>query len=278
MNKPILINLFITALLLVNCLNGKAQIPAGGTMLNVTNGTTYKNVGSGLLTQVTVTGQPFSKALRYVTGANVMNFWDTQIQFPSAAGIAENDVILVAFYARTISSVDEGGEGAVNVVIEHGTTYEKEISTKLRIAKEWKQYFASVKSKSTWTTAQVRYALFTGYPSQTIEVADVQFLNYKSTLTINDLPVTIITYPGQAADAEWRAPAKERINQIRKGIADITVYDEQGQVVNGAEVSIEMSRHKFGFGTAIPAATFLTNATFRKKGMERLCCRFQDFR
>ena len=260
MNKPILINLFITALLLVNCLNGKAQIPAGGTMLNVTNGTTYKNVGSGLLTQVTVTGQPFSKALRYVTGANVMNFWDTQIQFPSAAGIAENDVILVAFYARTISSVDEGGEGAVNVVIEHGTTYEKEISTKLRIAKEWKQYFASVKSKSTWTTAQVRYALFTGYPSQTIEVADVQFLNYKSTLTINDLPVTIITYPGQAADAEWRAPAHERINQIRKGIADITVYNEQGQVVNGAEVSIEMSRHKFGFGTAIPAATFLNNA------------------
>ena len=268
MNKPILINLFITALLLVNCLNGKAQIPAGGTMLNVTNGTTYKNVGSGLLTQVTVTGQSFSKALRYATGATVMNFWDTQIQFPSAAGIAENDVILVAFYARTISSVDEGGEGAVNVVIEHGTTYEKEISTKLRIAKEWKQYFASVKSKSTWTTAQVRYALFTGYPSQTIEVADVQFLNYKSTLTINDLPVTIITYPGQAADAEWRAPAHERINQIRKGIADITVYDEQGQVVNGAEVSIEMSRHKFGFGTAIPAATFLNNATFRKKVYE----------
>jgi GH35 family endo-1,4-beta-xylanase len=245
-----------------------AQIPAGGTMLNVTTGTTYRNVGSGSLTQVAVTGQPFSKALRYVTGANVMSFWDTQIQFPSAAGIAENDVILIAFYARTISSIEEGGEGAVHVVIEHGTTYAKEISTKLRIAKEWKQYFASVKSKSTWTTAQVRYALFTGYPSQTIEVADVQFLNYKSTLTLNDLPITIITYPGQAADAEWRAPAQERINQIRKGVADITVYDEQGLPVENAEISVEMARHKFGFGSAIPANVFLTNPTFRNKVYE----------
>jgi endo-1,4-beta-xylanase len=266
-------NLFIfkfvvSAIFLLNCGILNAQIPLGGTMLNVTTGTTYRNVGSGTLTQVSVTGQPFSKALRYVTGPNVLNFWDTQIQFPTAAGIAENDVILIAFYARTISSIEEGGEGAVNVVIEHGTTYAKEISTKLRIAKEWKQYFASVKSKSKWTTAEVRYALFTGYPSQTIEVADVQFLNYKNTLTLNDLPITIITYPGQAADAEWRAPAQDRINQIRKGFADITVYDEQGLPVENAEISVEMSRHKFGFGTAIPANVFLTNPTFRNKVYE----------
>lgn len=268
MKKPIIIKHFIAVLLIANSLFCLAQIPSGGAMLNVTTGTTYRNVGNGTLTQVNVTGQPFTKALRYVTGPNVLNFWDTQVQFPSAAGIAENDVILIAFYARTISSKDEGGEGAVNVVIEHGTTFEKEISTKLRIAKEWKQYFASVKSKSTWTTAEVRYALFTGYPSQTIEVADVQFLNYKSALTLNDLPITIITYPGQAANAEWRAPAQERISQIRKGVADITVYDEQGLPVENAEVSIEMSRHKFGFGTAIPAATFLNNSTFRKKVYE----------
>lgn len=245
-----------------------AQIPAGGTMLNVSTGTTYRNVGNGTLTQVTVTGQPFTKALRYVTGSNVMNFWDTQIQFTSAAGIAANDVILIAFYARTVSTVEEEGEGAVNVIIENATTYDKEISTKIRIAKEWKQYFASVKSKSTWTAAQVRYAFFTGYASQTIEVAEVQFLNYKNTLSLNELPVTVITYPGQAADADWRAPAEERINQIRKGITDITVYNEQGQVVKDAEVSIEMIRHKFGFGTAIPASVFINNATFRNKVYE----------
>lgn len=245
-----------------------SQVPEGGTMLNATTGTTYRNIGSGTLTPVTVSDQPFAKAIRYVTGANVMNFWDTQIQFPSAAGIAVNDVILIAFYARTISSLQEEGTGAATVVIENATSYAKEISTKLTIGKEWKQYFASVKSKSTWTSTQVRYALFTGFPSQTIEVADVKFLNYKTSVTLNDLPITEITYTGQAADAAWRVPAGERINQIRKGMVDITVYDEQGQLVENADVSIEMTRHKFGFGTAIPANVFITNTVFRKKVYE----------
>lgn len=242
-----------------------AQIPDGGTMLNTTSGSTYVKIGNCTVSQVTVDGQPFTKAIRCVTGNSINNFWDAQIQFPSADGIAGGDVILVSFFARTISSIQESGEGAVTVIIEHKTTYEKEISHKVLIGSEWKQYFASVKSKSTWSTADVRYALFTGYNSQTIEVADVQFVNYKNALKIEDLPVSEITYPGQAVDAEWRIPAQERINQIRKGIVDIVVYDEQGEAVKDAEVSIEMVKHKFGFGTAIPAGVFVSNTTFRNK-------------
>lgn len=246
----------------------QAQIPTGGTILNATSGTTYQKIGKGTLTQVNIEGQSFTKALRYTTGTDIINFWDAQIQFPSVAGIAANDVILVAFYARTISSVQETGEGSVAVIIEHKTTYAKEISTKLMIGREWKQYYASVKSIVTWSAADTRYALFTGFPSQTIEVADVQFINYKNSLILADLPVTEITYFGQAPDAEWRAPAQERINQIRKGNVDITVYDEQGEPVENAEVSIEMTRHQFGFGTAIPASVFISNSTFRNKVYE----------
>ena len=245
-----------------------AQIPTGGTILNATSGTTYQKIGKGTLTQVSAEGQSFTKALRQTTGTDIVNFWDAQIQFPSVAGIAANDVILVAFYARTISSVQESGEGSVAVIIEHKTTYAKEISTKLMIGREWKQYYASVKSKVTWSAADTRYALFTGFPSQTIEIADVQFINYKNSLALADLPVTEITYFGQAPDAEWRAPAQERINQIRKGNIDITVYNEQGNVAPNAEVTIEMTRHQFGFGTAIPASVFIGNATFRNKVYE----------
>jgi GH35 family endo-1,4-beta-xylanase len=245
-----------------------AQIPTGGTILNATSGTTYQKIGKGTLAQVNVEGQSFTKALRYITGTDIINFWDSQIQFPSVAGIAANDVVLVAFYARTISSVQETGEGSVAVIIEHKTTYDKEISTKLMIGREWKQYYASVKTKVTWSAADTRYALFTGFPSQTIEIADVQFINYKNSLALSDLPVTEITYFGQAPDAEWRVPAQERINQFRKGNVDITVYNEQGQPVENAEVSIEMTRHKFGFGTAIPANVFITNTVFRKKVYE----------
>ena len=266
-NKSHLRTLFVfTFLLIWGSLY--AQIPAGGTIVNSVTGTTYQKIGKGTLTQVSVTGQPFAQALRYTTGTDILNFWDAQIQFPSVVGIAANDVILVTFFARTITSVQETGEGAVNVVIENATTYAKEISTKLTIGKEWKQYFASVKCKSTWTTELTRYALFTGYASQTIEVADVKFLNYKNLLTLNDLPVTEITYMGQAADAAWRVAAADRIDQIRKGKVDIVVQDHLGNVVKDAAVSIEMVRHKFGFGTAIPASVFLSNSVFRNKVYE----------
>jgi GH35 family endo-1,4-beta-xylanase len=242
-----------------------AQIPEGGTVLN---SDTWVKIGNCTVSQVSVADQPFTKALSCKTGTNINNFWDAQILFPSVGGIAVNDVILVSFFARTTSTIQESGEGAVTVIIEHKTTYEKEISHKLLIGSEWKQYFASVKSKSTWSTSDVRYALFTGYGSQTIEVADVQFINYKNQLKLEDLPVSEITYPGQAMDAEWRVPANERIEQIRKGTVDVVVYDEQGELVKDAEVSIEMVKHQFGFGTAIPANVFINNSVFRNKVYE----------
>ncbi len=268
MKKLFMFKLFFAFTFICASVILSAQIPEGGTMLNATTGSTYVKIGNCTLTQVTIADQSFTKAIRCATGPNIANFWDTQIQFPSVGGITTNDVILVTFFARTISTIQESGEGALTVVIEHKTTYEKEISHKVLIGSEWKQYYASVKVKSTWSTSDVRYAFFTGYSSQTIEVADVQFLNYKNTISIDDLPVSEITYPGQAADAEWRVSAQERINQIRKGIVDIEVYDENGEVVKDAEVSIEMTKHKFGFGTAIPAGVFISNTTFRNKVYE----------
>lgn len=259
--------LFVFAFLLISG-TLLAQIPAGGIQMNTTTGTTYQKIGSSVVTEITVAGQPFTKGLRLALPATVVNFYSEQIQFPTAIGIAVNDLVLVAFYARTISSIQETGEGALTVVIENSTTFAKEISAKISIGSSWKQYYASAKCVSTLSATQVRYAFQTGYPSQTIEIADVKFLNYKTTLALKDLPVTEITYSGQAADAAWRVAAAERINQIRKGKVDIVVKDQQGNVVKDAAVSIEMVRHQFGFGTAIPASVFLTNTVFRNKVYE----------
>jgi endo-1,4-beta-xylanase len=245
-----------------------AQIPAGGIQMNATTGTTHIKIGSSIVTEITIVDQPFTKGLRLVLPATVNNFWSEQVQFPTAVGIAANDVVLVAFYARTISSIQETGEGALTVVIENSTTYAKELSTKISIGSTWKQYYASAKCVSTLSATQVRYAFHTGYPSQVIEIADVQFLNYKTTLALKDLPITEITYSGQAADAPWRVAAADRIEQIRKGRVDIEVKDQHGNAVKDAEVSIEMVRHQFGFGTAIPASVFLNNAVFRNKVYE----------
>jgi len=245
-----------------------AQIPAGGTQMNATTGTTYKKIGSSVVTEITVADQPYTKGLRLVLPATVANSYSEQIQFPTVVGIAVNDVVLVAFYARTISSIQETGEGSLTVVIENTSTYANEIAAKISIGSSWKQYYASAKCVSTLSSSQVRYAFQTGYPSQTIEIADVKFLNYTSTLALKDLPVTEITYAGQAPDAAWRIAATDRISRIRKGKVDIEVLDQKGSALKDASISIEMVRHQFGFGTAIPANTFLTNTVFRNKVYE----------
>jgi len=245
-----------------------AQIPEGGTILNAQTGTTFQRIGQGTLTQVDVQGQPFTRALRYTTGSGIANTWDAQIKFPAVAGINDGDVILVAFYARTISSIDETGNGFLMVCIEHNTTYAKQIYYRIAIGSEWKLYYAPLKSAATLATAAVNYAFHVGFPSQTIEVADVKFINYRNSLTVNDLPVTEITYHGREEDAPWRTAANERIDQHRKGKVEIAVYDEEGEPVKNANVTVEMIRHKFGFGTAIDANTFISNSTYRNRVFE----------
>jgi endo-1,4-beta-xylanase len=246
-----------------------AQIPEGGTILNAQSGTTYQRIGQGTLTQVDAQGQTFSKAIRYTTGTGIANTWDAQIKFPAVAGIATNDVILVAFYARTIATLDETGEGALMVCIEQNTTpHTKQIYYRISVGQEWKQYYASVKSNVTLASSAINYAFHVGFSSQTIEVADVKFLNFKNSLTLNDLPITEITYHGQSPDAGWRAEAEARINQHRKGVVDMVVYDADGELVKDAKVTIEMVRHQFGFGTAIDANTFINNTSYRNRVFE----------
>lgn len=263
-----ILNLFLVSAFLFFFGISKAQIPSGGIIMNATSGTTFQKIGKGTLTEISISGQSFTKGLRSVVANDVSNFWDAQIQFPSVSGISVNDVILVSFYARTISSIQETGEGSVTAIIEHGVSYAKEISQKISIGSEWKQYFASVKSASSWTTSQVRYALFVGYASQTVEFADVKFINYGTTVALKDLPVTEISYSGRASDAAWRTSAADRINLIRKGKVDIVVKDQQGNILKNADVTVEMVKHKFGFGSAIPASVFLSNSTFRNKVYE----------
>ncbi|MDO8927989.1 MAG: endo-1,4-beta-xylanase, partial [Bacteroidota bacterium] len=245
-----------------------AQIPDGGSSLISTTATNYQKIGNYTLTAINIENQTFTKGLRFTTGATMNNSWDAQIKFTSAAGIAKDDVVLVAFYARTTATLQEFGVGALTVCIENNTSYAKEIYYKVNIGTEWKQYYASVKCANTLAASAVSYSFHIGYPNQTVDIADVKFLNYKNTLTLAQLPIPEVTYFGREADAAWRAPADERINQIRKGIVDMVVYDEQGQVVKDASVSIEMVKHQFGFGSAVAASKFMSDAVYRKKVYE----------
>ena len=243
-----------------------AQVPDGGIMLN--NEGAYQKIGPGTLTKVSVEGQSFTEALRYVVGSGFDNVWNVQIRFPAVNGIEVDDIILVAFYARSVSSQEETGEGYVTVVLEDNINYAKEISSQISFGSEWKEYYASAKSSVSLAANEVNYTFFCGYENQTIEIADVRFLNYKNTLNLEDLPFTKISYNGQEPDAPWRAEATERIQQLRKGPVDIMVYDESGNPAEGATVSVEMKKHQFKFGSAVALSPYISNSVYKEKIFE----------
>ncbi len=261
-------NLFTINLLFFISVLTFAQIPDGGVSLIKETGINYQKSGKGTLTNISITGQPFTTGFRVTTGTDISYTWDSQVTFTKTAGIEMNDVVLVTFYARTIASIQEFGEGALTVCIEDNKSYDKQIYQKVTLGNEWKQYFIPLKCKSALALTAVTYSFHVGFLSQTIEVADVKYLNYKKLLSFDALPQTPITYNGRNADALWRAEAAERIIQIRKGIVEMVVYDEQGQVVKDANVSIEMLKHKFGFGSAVAASKFIGDAVYRKKVYE----------
>jgi GH35 family endo-1,4-beta-xylanase len=240
-----------------------AQVPPGGTMLNASTGTTYQKINKCSVSEVSISGQPFSTALRVSVQSDLNNAWDAQVKFPAVEGVRERDLVLVAFYARTIFSPEETGGGQLNVVIEENVSYAKELNYNISIGQDWKEYYAPAEIQNTIGSSSVSYLFHLGYSNQVIEVADVRFLNYRNTLSLEDLPFTEFTYTGQAPDASWRIPAQERIEQIRKGQAEIVVYDEQGQALENATVKIEMVKHLFGFGTAISAGEFNSNPVYR---------------
>jgi endo-1,4-beta-xylanase len=240
-----------------------SQVPEGGIRLNASTGTTFQKIGRCTVTIGSVEDQEFTEAIRVQTGEDLVNAWDAQLKFPAVEGVEAGDAVLVAFYARTLSSEEENGAGFLNVCIEHNVSFEKEIYQFVSIGNEWNEYYAPVQITHSLSVSQVSYLFHMGFISQTVEVADVRFLDYGESLSVDDLPLTETTFAGREPDAAWRAPAEERISRIRKGEMKVRVLDETGEPLDSAEIHIEMVRHQFGFGTAVVADRIIDNKVYR---------------
>ena len=70
-----------------------------------------------------------------------------------------------------------------------------------------------------------------------------------------------------AASADWKAEADARIAEHRQSTLQVRVVDGAGRAVEGAEVSVDMQAHAFGWGTAVNARTWTdpdTDARYRQ--------------
>ncbi len=78
----------------------------------------------------------------------------------------------------------------------------------------------------------IKFCFTCGFPTETIEVTDVKFINYNRLLTLKDLAIKEITYHSRDADTPMRADASEGINLHRKGPVNVVIYGDDGEPVN----------------------------------------------
>ncbi|WP_197530478.1 endo-1,4-beta-xylanase [Bythopirellula polymerisocia] len=91
-------------------------------------------------------------------------------------------------------------------------------------------------------------------------------------VAISDAVSAPPAYPGAEQDAPWRAQAAARIEANRKANLQVNVTDALGNAISGANVSVQMTEHEFGFGSAVVASRLRDNnpvhATYKQKVAE----------
>ncbi len=215
---------------------------------------------------VDVEGQPFKKALRITCvevpekSADFIVKTKATPEKTPGAGVDKNDVMLLAFRMRTISTDASNGLGKVQVQIEHPTSYVKALFEFATCDKEWTVIYLPFSGVQDATSIGIRG----GFAKQVVELGGIEIINLGPGYPISKLPKTGAVLPELEPDAAWRKDANARIEQIRKGDFSVIVKDKDGNVIPDAEVEFDMFEHEFQFGNAFNG-NIHSNETYAQK-------------
>ena len=227
--------------------------------------------GFGRVTQVEVTGQPFSNALRLETIKRPPNEWDFQLGAWSAAPVAAGDAMLASFYARAVKGQAETGEAQMTLDFQTGApNWEKSISQNVGLGAEWKRFDVPFVARHSLPTGGALTGFRLGFNPQIIELGGFSLTNYGANIKVSDLPRTSSRYAGDEPDAPWRAEANARIEKIRKGDLLLQVRNAKGEPLPGAKIELRQSRHAFPFGTTVAADLLVAQGADTDKYRELL--------
>ncbi len=257
-------------------------LPEGGVSLLPADAlTAFKVVGatgSVEMTTVPVAGQPFTQALRLRTRrGRLANVYAVQIQATPTAPVKKDDVLLATFYVRSVEGGQpETGEAETQFVFERaGEPYTKSVEKTIQIPRgEWRRIDVPFRAAEDREAAGNHINFRLGYPPQVIEIGGISVVNYQNRVALNDLPRTPSTYAGREPGAPWRKAAQARIEKIRRGDLTVRVVDENGKAVPDAQVSVQMQRHAFPFGSAVAAEMLLGTGPDNVKYREIITKRF----
>ena len=204
----------------------------------------------------------FDKAIRVTISNPNGLFWNGQVSFSNIEAVKDGDVLMLRLFFRSISTEDETGTSFTTVYPQSPSPdFTKYLTRELTAfqADGWKEYLLPFEVTDSLPAGDLSllFGLGGGVHPQSWEIGGIELLNYKRSLTVDDLPHTLPSYLGREADAPWRVEAAKRIERYRKGPMRIHIFDANGNPVEGAEVQVEFQKHAYHFGSAINAATLI---------------------
>lgn len=218
--------------------------------------------------EVTVTGQPFSKAVEVESFRTPSADYEYQFRMALTGTYNAGDVGMISFYARALETMDESDHGFIGCTMEkNSNTSQKAVTAgNLPVGRDWTKIYIPVTSASvTCPVGDAKFCLRFGYKPQKIQVADLKVVSYGTAVKVSDLPEKVSVYQGMEEDAIWRTEAEKRIEKYRKEDLDIYVHDKNGKPIPDARVQIEMTRSEFLFGTAVSTVALDENAAYQEK-------------
>lgn len=199
---------------------------------------------------VPVKGQKFAQAVRVASIKRPDHVWNVQISAKSIGDVKKGDVLLATFWLRCVESAT--GEANAVFAYELGKEpYSKSVEYPASVGEKWEQFHVPFTAHMDLPAGQANINFQLGFNPQKILIGGVSVVNYGTKVTLKDMPPTALTYPGREADAPWRTEAQERIDKFRKGDLTVSVVDASGKPIENAAVSVKLTRHAFGFGSAV---------------------------
>lgn len=217
----------------------------------------------------------FTQAVRIHAENPPGAFFNGQLQYPILRATAEGDVMLIRLYMRSVSTTDETGATFATVFLEGpGPDYTKYAEREITSTGDWQAYDIPLEMSGAEAANDLilKIGFGGGDRPQSFDIGGVEVLHFGQSVAVEDLPRTELSYGGREADADWRAEAAARIEQLRKGDFTVRVLDGGGQPVEGAEVAVEMTRHAYHFGSVTVGHILMgegdDNDLYREKVLE----------
>ena len=175
------------------------------------------------------------------------------------APVKSGDKLLLVFDARCVPGSSVSGKGRANAVVEikEAPSYVKLGQDAFDAQAEWETIYIPFPANANSKEGLTHASIMPGGTKQTLEIANMRLLDYGPEFDLAKLPRPYIHYPGREADAPWRKEALARIEKIRTTELNVEVVDADGKPVPQANVSVNLQRHAFGFGTAIKAKNLM---------------------